>query len=182
MRSLVALAIGSAALTLAACGAGSSSGPDVTLPSGTGTAVSASTAAEAPAYDGPTIPTGAYTKEVTLKQIHRLGIELGVDDVMKFDPDQLSADGTGLVVYKFAQDEWTQFSGPDADHLLPGSFGTQTYDEDGNLVISEPCCGDSTLTWSWDGRALKMVMIKSPIVKVVPMDHLMRDGTYTKTG
>ena len=85
------------------------------------------------------------------------------------------------MVYKFAQDEWTQFSGPDADHLLPGSFGTQTYDEDGNLVISEPCCGDSTLTWSWDGRALKMVMIKSPIVKVVPMDHLMARSSTTTT-
>ena len=178
MKSVIAMAIGSAALTLAACSTGGSSGSAGTPP--TSAAVTSSAATTEAAYDGPTIPAGSYTKEITRKDLRRLGIRVGTGPD-EFDPVQFSAAGTALVVYKFAQDEWTQFSGPDAGHLLPASNGTHTYDADGNLVVSEPCCGDSTLTWNWDGTTLTMTL-KSWDMPPVPMDHLMRDGTYTKTG
>ena len=85
-----------------------------------------------------------------------------------------------MVVYKFADGVWTQYSGSTQDQLDPGSDGTHHYDDDGNLVLSEQCCGDSTLTWSWDGTQLTMALASGD-QPLLPIDHLMRDGLYTKT-
>jgi hypothetical protein len=167
MRTRTAIALASAALTLAACGSDDASSP---TPAAAGSGMS-----DAASYDGPTIPAGTYTKTFTRADVKRLGL---TDDDL--DPGQLGRDGTGLVVYKFSGSDWTEWSGPDEASIDVGSSGTHAYDDDGNLVFSEPCCGDSVLSWSLEDGQLTMTLLSGE-VPVLPIDHLMRDGVYEKT-
>ena len=125
------------------------------------------------AYDGPAIEPGTYTRKVSVKDVKALG----QDPSML--PDLLGPDGKGLVVYKFEGSAWTEFHGPDDDQLERGSFGSHRYDENGHLVLSEPCCGESVLVWNSDGSTLHM-KLQNGATEPTPIDHLMRDGVYTK--
>lgn len=164
MKSRTLLVTAALLLPTTACGTTSDSSTPSAAPSTPDTTGSAN--------DAKTIPSGVYEKTVTEKDVQDVGVDPGG---IAFSPD-----GTALVVYKFADGVWTQFSGPTEDQLDPGSDGTHHYD-DGNLVLSEECCGDSILTWSWDGTKLTMAL-ETGDQPFLPIDHLMRDGTYTKTG
>ncbi len=126
------------------------------------------------AYDGPTIPPGVYEKTFTEKYVKRLGL-------LDLYDGGFSPDGTSMVVYKFEDGFWSESSGPTRETVDEGSFGTHDYDEDGNLVIHEPCCGDGVLTWSLDGDILTMKMISPTVAVADPLTQLMRDGSYTRT-
>ena len=172
MNLRTSLAVAAVALTLAGCGGGDSSTTTTTDPSPSSSST-ASQPSEA-AYDGPTIVPGTYTKSVSITEVRALGLK--PSDVQ----DLVGSGGTGLVAYKFEEAVWTEYHGPSEDRLERGSFGTHHYDEDGMLVISETCCGDSLLTWETDGSTLTMTL-ESSAVEVTPVDHLMRDGVYTKS-
>jgi len=172
MNLLTVTSVAAVALTLAGCGSGGSSATaEKPSPSSSTTASPPSEAS----YDGPAIAAGTYTKRVSRKDVKALG-----QDPAYF-PDVLGPDGTGLVVYKFEEGAWTEYHGPNKDALERGSYGTHSYDEDGMLVFTETCCGDSLLTWESDASTLTMTL-ESSDVALTPIDHLMRDGVYTKTG
>ncbi|MGN6577547.1 MAG: hypothetical protein ACTHKG_17890 [Nocardioides sp.] len=170
-----------ALVTALAAMAGCTSGTEPADPAGAAVSASvsgsASTAvvAEEERYRGPTIPDGVYRKKITKRQVRTLGI----------DPAEIasgfSARASALVVYKFAHPAWTQFEGPAEAQLSSGSRGTLRYENGRRLVLSEDCCGDSVLTWRWDGTRLTL-KLRSGENGILPMDHLMRDGVYTKVG
>jgi hypothetical protein len=167
-RLLLAAAVVS--LVLAGCGGENTSTVGDPRPSSSSAASQPSEAA----HDGPAIEPGTYTRTVSTKDVTALG-----QDPAAF-PDLLGANGKGLVAYKFEEGAWTEYHGPNEEQLERGSFGTLHYDQDGKLVLSEACCGDSLLTWQSDGSTLKMTL-ESSAIAVTPIDHLMRDGVYTKT-
>ena len=164
------LAAGAVSLLLAGCGGQDSTTDADPSPSTSSAAPQPSEAA----YEGPAIEPGTYTRTISTKDIKALG-----QNPAAF-PDVLGANGKGLVVYKFEESAWTEYHGPRDDQLERGSFGTHHYDEDGRLVFSEACCGDSFLTWQSDGSTLSMTL-ETGAIAVTPIDHLMRDGVYTRT-
>ena len=122
-----------------------------------GSASSSTSAAAEAAYEGPTIPDGEYEKLVEApKRLH--------------------------VRYKFADGAWTEFhdAGTAGSDLEPGSHGTYAYDDDGNLLLDEPCCGVTVLEWQADGDRLTLTAIGPDEALADPMTKVMRDGDYTK--
>lgn len=172
MNLRTSLVVAAVTLTLAGCGGGDSSTTTAADPSPSSSAT-ASQPSEA-ASGGPAIAPGTYTRNVSVKEVRAL--DLKPSDLQ----DVVGPDGTGMVAYKFEEAVWTEYHGPSEDRLERGSFGTHHYDDDGMLVISETCCGDSLLTWETDGSTLTMTL-ESSEVEVTPVDHLMRDGVYTKS-
>jgi hypothetical protein len=154
-------------LLVAVCG----SNADSSEPAGAPTPTTSKPAGAA--YDGPTIPAGIYVKTFTERDVERLGVGAVYGD--RFAPD-----GTAVVVYKFGDGFWSESNGPTEDSVEPGSDGSHSYDDEGNLVLDEPCCGETVLTWSLDGDALTMVAVGPEGALADPMTHLMRAGTYTR--
>jgi hypothetical protein len=161
MRIRIVLAISAAALALSACGSTEEPTTKESSP-----AISTPTEAS---YDGPTIPDGTYEKLLSPKEAAAL---IGEDRARELWPKS----GSLHQVYKFAGTSWTELNADGEAPLQKGSDGTLSYDEAGRLVLHEPCCGDTAITWTVDGDTLTMKTEGGDD----PMDRVMRDGTYTK--
>jgi hypothetical protein len=149
MSIRIRLAIGVALFSLTACSSDEPTTSTDSSPSSP-TAPTSATPTEA-AYDGPTIPDGDYQRVITQKVKRRLGITLS-DAELEFAPD-----GTLTNVIRILGDQWVQLANNNGDPPTVGSQGTLSYDQEGRLIVDEPCCGNSRYTWKLHGDKLTLL-------------------------
>lgn len=181
MRARAWLAVGVAGTVLVACsGEGSASSTDPTP------VLSDSAVAGTSEYAGPTIPDGDYRKVITRKDWRRLGIDMSDREL------ELAPDGTLTNVIRILGEQWVQLANYNGDTPAVGSHGTLRYDEQGRLVVDEPCCGRSRYTWTLTDDELELV----PDLEFAKAEHsdydadgpdwlmwrMMSSGVYTKVG
>jgi hypothetical protein len=178
LRILFALGVTSAVMT--ACGGSSSDSADParrSTASATSAAVDDTPVADT-AYDGPTIPEGIYLKKLHRRQFRALGVDLRAPEV----GDRFAPDGTTYVSWKFTDSAFAQFEGKTPETLAVGSSGSYRYDARGRLILTEACCGDTTVLWHGDGDTLTLKLAAPPQALKDPMGTLMVTGTYNRNG
>jgi C4-dicarboxylate-binding protein DctP len=95
-------------------------------------------------------PEGTYTAMGTKQDALRLGFD---------DPCALKSNGAHIRL-ELREGQWEQWEYCKNQPDVIGSQGTYT-STDKDLVLHEPCCGDATLAWSFDGKSLTL-KIKEP--------------------
>ncbi|HEY3014151.1 MAG TPA: hypothetical protein VGJ41_03520 [Nocardioides sp.] len=173
MKTLIVIALTAITASLAACSSDDTSRgvADQSTPPASATESTSSEGTQA-TYDGPTIPEGAYRKEVTRDDIKKAGLSPADFDYRTWPREH------AIVTYRFEGDSWTQFWGFSESTLTPGSSGTLSYDNRGRLILSEPCCGETVIRWKRTGGKLTMKVTGPEAALADPMGKIMRDGTY----
>ncbi len=114
------------------------------------------------------VPEGAYTAIGTKQDALRLGAD---------DPCALKSDGAHLRL-ELQDGQFTQW---EFCKNMPDSIGSQgTYTStDKQLIIHETCCGNTTLDWSFDGKALTL-KIPHAETGVDPMERFIAEHHWVK--
>jgi C4-dicarboxylate-binding protein DctP len=114
------------------------------------------------------VPEGTYTAIGTRQDALRLGAD---------DPCALRSDGAHLRL-ELQDGHFTQW---ESCKSMPDSIGTQgTYTStDKQLIMHETCCGDTTLDWSFDGKALTL-KIRHADTGVEPMGRFIAEHHWIK--
>jgi TRAP-type C4-dicarboxylate transport system substrate-binding protein len=117
------------------------------------------------------IPEGTYTAVGTKQDALRLGHD---------DPCALKADGARLRL-ELSNGVWAQW---ESCKIEPDTIGAQgTYTSTGNdLVLNETCCGDTTLDWSFDRKALTLKIRESDTPGVEPGSRFILNHKWVKVG
>ena len=115
------------------------------------------------------VPDGTYTAVGTKQDALRLGGD---------DPCALKADGARLRL-ELTNGVWAQWVGCKIYPDTIGSQGTYTSTEK-DLVLHETCCGDTTLDWSFDGKALTLKIRESDTPNVEPGDRFIWNHKWVK--
>jgi TRAP-type C4-dicarboxylate transport system substrate-binding protein len=112
------------------------------------------------------VPQGTYTALGTKQDALRLGAD---------DPCGLKSDGAHLRLV-LREGRWQQW---EYCKNMPDNIGSQgTYTStDKDLVLHETCCGNTTLDWSFDGKALTLKIRKSDRA-VEPLDRFIREHRW----
>ena len=76
---------------------------------------------------------------------------------------------------------WAQW---ESCKIKPDTIGSQgTYTSTGkDLVLHETCCGDNTLDWSFDGKALTLKIRESDTPDVEPGERFILEHKWVKVG
>jgi TRAP-type C4-dicarboxylate transport system substrate-binding protein len=117
------------------------------------------------------IPVGTYTAVGTKQEALRLGAD---------DPCALKADGARLRL-ELSNGVWAQWESCKIHADTIGSRGTYTSTEK-DLVLNETCCGDTTLDWSFDGKALTLKIRESDTPGVEPDTRFILEHKWVKVG
>jgi hypothetical protein len=114
------------------------------------------------------VPEGTYTTIGTRQDALRLGAD---------DPCALKSDGAHLRL-ELQDGHFTQW---ESCKNMPDSIGTQgTYTStDKQLIMHETCCGDTTLDWSFDGKALTLKIPQGESA-VDPMERFIAEHHWIK--
>jgi len=115
------------------------------------------------------IPEGTYTAVGTKQDALRLGHD---------DPCALKADGIRLRL-ELSNGVWAQWESCKIEPDKIGSQGTYT-STDKDLVLHETCCGDTTLDWSFDGKALTLKIRESDTPNVEPGSRFILNHKWVK--
>jgi TRAP-type C4-dicarboxylate transport system substrate-binding protein len=115
------------------------------------------------------IPEGTYTAVGTKQDALRLGHD---------DPCALKADGARLRL-ELSDGVWAQWESCKIYSDTIGSQGTYTSTEK-DLVLHETCCGDNTLDWSFDGKALTLKIRESDTPNVEPGERFILNHKWVK--
>jgi hypothetical protein len=133
-------------VALTACGSDSSHHAD-----GTGRVRSSATSSpstEASAWTGPRIPDGEYRQLLTRKTLKKHGITQSPREL------QWAPNGTLTDLLRINGNYWAQFENENGGAPSVGSSGGLSYDEQGRLVQTEDCCGESRYIWTLQGDNL----------------------------
>jgi hypothetical protein len=114
------------------------------------------------------IPEGTYTATGTKQDALRLGAD---------DPCALKSDGARLRL-ELQDGHFTQWESCKNMSDSIGSQGTYTATEK-ELITHETCCGDTTLSWSFDGEALTL-RIRSADMGVDPLGRFILEHDWVK--
>jgi TRAP-type C4-dicarboxylate transport system substrate-binding protein len=117
------------------------------------------------------IPEGTYTAVGTRQDALRLGHD---------DPCALKADGVRLRL-ELSNGVWAQWQSCKIYADTIGSQGTYTSTEK-DLVLHETCCGDTTLDWSFDGKALTLKIRESDTPGVEPGTRFILEHKWVTVG
>ena len=115
------------------------------------------------------IPEGTYTAVGTRQDALRLGHD---------EPCALKADGVRLRL-ELSNAVWAQWQSCKIYPDTIGSQGTYTSTEK-DLVLHETCCGDTTLDWSFDGKALTLKIRESDTPNVGPDGRFILNHKWVK--
>ena len=116
------------------------------------------------------IPEGTYTALATRQDALRLGFD---------DPCALKSDGAHIRL-ELHDGQWEQWEYCKNQSDAIGAQGTYT-STDKELVLHETCCGDTTLDWSFEGKAL-MLKIRESDDGIDPGERFFAERRWVKVG
>jgi hypothetical protein len=152
-RTAALLASSLVVVFVTACGSGSDPKPTESTASGS---VAATSAAAAPSDS--LLTEGTYrTPELTRKQLIAAGKKAGLTQAQA--EQALAWDGidhTAAFAVKLAGGHFTQFESNDGGAEGIGSRGTYQVLDDGTVVTTEECCGETTYQYALDGDAVRI--------------------------